>query len=125
MNISRVTKWVLAFRRLARPSTGIGISLMRQLYTAVTILKMVYVADIWYTPVYSMIRSKNRCGLVGFTCKMAMAQRLASMAIMVSLCIMVTDTLDAHANLLVVDLLLPNSATGWPFSWPPSWSHTP
>ena len=45
--IGRAAKWVTAFRRLARPLSGIGLGLMRQLYTVVAVLNMTYVADLW------------------------------------------------------------------------------
>src|SRR5882672_7793782 len=99
-------KWTMAFRRLARPSVGIGPGLMRQLYMAMAVPKMAYVADVWYMPVYSMAGWKKLCGSVGYTYKMAMVQRLASTAITGALRTTATDALDAHANLLPMDLLL-------------------
>src|ERR1700678_1707490 len=43
-------KWILQFRRLTRPSTGVRSRLMRQLYLAVALPKITYGLDIWYTP---------------------------------------------------------------------------
>jgi len=106
LNIGRAMKWTLAFHRLARPSVGIRPGLMRQLYTAVAVPKMEYAVDVWYTPVYSMAGRKKLCGSVGYMHKMAMVQRLALMAITGALHTTVTDVLDAHANLLPIDLLL-------------------
>src|ERR1700678_2659262 len=48
--IANTTKWILQFRRLTRPSTGVRSRLMRQLYLAVALPKITYGLDIWYTP---------------------------------------------------------------------------
>ena len=99
-------KWTLAFRRLAHTSTGIKPRLMRQMYLAVAVPKMSYATDIWYTPIYKC-EGRARCsGLVGFTRRLITLQRLAATAITGALHSMATDTLDLHANLLMVDLLL-------------------
>ena len=45
--IAKATKWTLVFRRLACPSTGIQPRLMRQLFNAVMVPKMVYATDVW------------------------------------------------------------------------------
>ena len=48
--IANATKWILQFRWLTKPSTGVKAKLMRQLYLSVAIPKMTYGLDIWYTP---------------------------------------------------------------------------
>ena len=40
------TKWILQFRRLTKPSTGVNAKLMRQLYLSVAIPKMTYGLDV-------------------------------------------------------------------------------
>jgi hypothetical protein len=47
---ANATKWLLQFRRLTRPSTGVRTRLMRQLYLAVALPKITYGINIWYTP---------------------------------------------------------------------------
>ena len=53
--IAKALTWVLAFRWLAWPSVGICPQLMRQLYNAVVVPKMIYVANVWYTPVNKQV----------------------------------------------------------------------
>ena len=48
--VANATKWLLQFRRLTKTSTGVNAKLMRQLYLAVTIPKITYGIDIWYSP---------------------------------------------------------------------------
>ena len=46
---ANATKWILQFRRLSRPSTGVSIKLMRQLYLVVAMPKILYGIETWYT----------------------------------------------------------------------------
>ena len=50
--LAKLTKWTLAFRRLARPGSGIRMKLMRQIFCVVALLKMTYAADVWYMPTF-------------------------------------------------------------------------
>src|SRR6266481_6281819 len=103
--MAKATKWTLAFRRLAHPTTGIGPCLMCQLYNAVAVPKMMYAADILYMPIYKWEGREKRSGSVGFMHRLTSIQRLTSTAITGALCTMATNVLDLHANLLPVDLL--------------------
>ena len=47
--MANATKWLLQYRRLTRPSTGVKPKLMRQ-YIAVALPKITYGLDVWYTP---------------------------------------------------------------------------
>ena len=104
--VAKATKWTLTYRRLARPSMGIRPRLMQQLYNAVAVPKMVYAADVWYTPVYLCTGRERHCGSVGITSRLASVQCLASTTIMGALCSTATDVLDLHANLLPVEPML-------------------
>ena len=42
---ANTTKWILQYRRLTRPTTGVKAKLMRQLYLAVTLPKIMYGID--------------------------------------------------------------------------------
>ena len=79
---------------------------MQQLYNAVAVPKMTYAADVWYTPVYLHAGRERHCSSVGITSRLASVQCLASTAIMGTLHSTVTDVLDLHANLLLVELML-------------------
>ena len=102
--IAKATKWVLVFRRLAWPSTGVCPRLMRQLFNAVAVPKMAYAADIWYTPVSKRQGRTQLSGSVGITGKLVSLQRMATLAITGALCSTTTDVLDLHADVLLVEL---------------------
>ena len=76
-----MSKWVLAFRRLAQPTTGVQPKLMRQLYIAVAVPKIAYVVDMWYTPVSKMCSRQRLSRSVSITAKLATVQRMATIAI--------------------------------------------
>ena len=48
--LAKATAWMLLLRRLTRPSTGLSLKHMRQLYLVVAVPKMMYGLDVWYTP---------------------------------------------------------------------------
>ena len=104
--IAKASKWILAFRRLARPSTGVCPRLMRQLFNVVAVPKMVYAADVWYTPVSKWQGRIRSSGSVGVTGKLASLQRMATLARTGALHSTTTDVLDLHADVLPVELLL-------------------
>jgi len=72
----------------------------------VVVPKMAYAADVWYTPIYSMVSQKRNNVSVGYTHKLASVQRMALMAITGTLLTMEINLLYLHMNLLLVDLLL-------------------
>ena len=103
---AKATKWVLLFRRLTRVSTGTSANLMRRLYLGVAIPKMTYGADVWYTPPRLNIGKKRRQGSMTTLHELEKVQQIASLAINGAMRSTASDTLDAHANLLPMDLLL-------------------
>jgi hypothetical protein len=103
---AKATNWILMFRRLTRPSTGVSARLMRQLYLTVAIPKMTYGLDVWYTPPRLAIGKTRRKGSVGALRELEKVQRIAALAINGALRSTAGDTLDAHANLMPVDLML-------------------
>jgi hypothetical protein len=48
--VANATKWLLQYRQLTKPSTGVSARLMRRLYISVAIPKITYGIDTWYTP---------------------------------------------------------------------------
>jgi hypothetical protein len=62
---ANATKWILQFRRLTRPSTGVRARLMRQLYLSVALPKITYGIDIWYTPPSKPAGCTRNSGSVG------------------------------------------------------------
>jgi ribonuclease HI len=103
---ANATKWILQYRRLTRPSTGVGSKLMRQLYLAVALPKITYGLDVWYTPPSKPAGSTKNTGSVGVLRNLEKAQRLATTAITGTLRSAPTDLIDAHAGLLPMELAL-------------------
>ena len=104
--LTKAAKWTSAFRRLARPSTGVSLRLMRQMYCAVALPKMTYAADVWYTPTRKKEGAKKTSGSVGIMKRLASVQRMGSTAITGALGTTPTDLLDLHAGLWPVHLML-------------------
>jgi ribonuclease HI len=109
---ANTTKWILQYRRLTRPSTGVGSKLMRQLYLAVALPKITYGIDIWYTPPNKPVGFTKNTGSVGVLYNLQKAQRLATMAITGTLRSAPTDLLDAHAGLYPMELALRKACHG-------------
>jgi hypothetical protein len=103
---ANATKWILQYRRLTRPSTGVGSKLMRQLYLAVALPKITYGLDVWYTPPFKPAGFTKNTGSVGALRNLEKTQRLATTAITGSMRSAPTDLLDAHAGLLPMGLAL-------------------
>jgi ribonuclease HI len=103
---AKATQFILMFRRLTHPSTGIHAKLMRQLYLSVAIPKMTYGADVWYTPPRLEMGKRRRTGSVGVLRLLEKVQRIAVIAINGALRTTANDTLNAHANIMPVDLML-------------------
>ena len=98
--IANTTNWILQFRRLTKPSTGVKAKLMRQLYLSAAIPKMTYRLDVWYTPPNKLLGAKQNQDLVSALRGLQKAHRIASLAICGMLRMSPTDLLDAHAGVL-------------------------
>ena len=104
--IANATKWILQFRRLTKPYTGVSAKLMRQLYIAVAIPKMTYGAEVWYTPPIKPTGAARNAGSVGALKGLQKTHRVAILAINGALRTTPTDLLDAHAGTLPIELTL-------------------
>jgi hypothetical protein len=96
--------WVLQFRRLSKPTGGMSFHNMRHLYLSIAIPKMLYAADVWFTPIRKSQSGKKATGSVGFATKMAKVQRVAALSITGALRSTPSDLLDAHADLMPIRL---------------------
>ena len=99
-------KWMLCFRRLTKPAFGICSRFMRQLYYAVAVPRFTYAADIWYAPVTRAVPDARASGSVGATKRLESIQCMAVMAITGALHTTAMDIMEAHANMLLVELLM-------------------
>lgn len=79
--IAMGSKWVVLFRRLAKVNLGISSKLMKQMFQAVTIPKMTYTVDIWYTPVTLPTGAKKRIGSVAVLREINKIQRIVAIVI--------------------------------------------
>ena len=103
---ANATKWILQYRRLTRPSTGVSNKLMRQLYLAVALPKITYGLSTWYTPPHKPAGATKNTGSVAALKALQKVQRLATLAITGALRSTPTDLLDAHAGVLPMELAL-------------------
>ena len=79
---------------------------MRQLYCAVAVPRFTYAVDVWYTPVTWGMRDTKASGSVGVTRRLTSVQRIAVTVITGALCTTATDIMEAHANVLLIELLM-------------------
>lgn len=104
--IAKATKWVLMFRRLAKPRTGLSINLAQKLYKAVGIPKLTYATEIWYTPPAKEQGKRNNIGLVAALRQMKTIQRTATLAITGATRSTAGDILDLHAGIKPIKITL-------------------
>ncbi|KAF8424398.1 hypothetical protein L210DRAFT_3359087, partial [Boletus edulis BED1] len=99
--IAKGTKYVLACGRMSRTSRGIRSRMMKRLYEAVAIPKMLYAIDIWGTDLLKRGRGKKEkgWGARGFAKQIDKVQRLATLLITGGMRSTATDTLFAHSDL--------------------------
>ena len=103
---ANTTKWILQYKCLSRPSTGVSNKLMRQLYLAVALPKITYGIDAWYTPPSKPTGYTKNTGSVKVLLNLKKTQRIASLAITGTLQTTPNDFIDIHANILPMDLAL-------------------
>jgi hypothetical protein len=99
--------WITQTRRISKTAKGIRGHLSRQLYMAAAVPAMLYAASVWLTPIVrSNEKGRKSTGSVGAAAKLAKVQRMASIHITGAMRTTANDILDAHANLLPIDLLI-------------------
>ena len=99
--------WITQTRRISKTTKGIKSHISRQLYKAAAVPAMMYGASIWLTPIVrSTVRGKRSKGSIGAATKLAKVQRMAAIHITGAMRTTATDVLDAHADLLTMDLLI-------------------
>jgi len=103
--IANANWWTTQVARLSKTSGGMPPKRIRQLYNTVAIPAFTYAADIWFTQVRHSADSNKRSGSVSTTKKLTTVQRRMAKTITGALRTTAGDTLEAHANLLPIDLL--------------------
>ncbi|KAH6908836.1 hypothetical protein BKA70DRAFT_1029266, partial [Coprinopsis sp. MPI-PUGE-AT-0042] len=104
--VEKATQWVMMYKRLTKPSTGVRSKLMRQLYMAVGVPKMTYALEVWYDPPLKEEGRKRNSGSVRALKLMARVQRMATLAITGYMKSTANDLLDAHAGIPPTAILL-------------------
>ena len=98
------SKWAAQIRRLTRPTWGLTPTGARKLFVGVALPRILYGIDVWCTPIHGRNAKGCRKGSVGFIKKLASVQRAGALAVTGGFRTSPTDTLDAHAALLPIDL---------------------
>jgi hypothetical protein len=100
--IKKGKAWVAQVQRIAKVTRGVPPHLIRRLYLAVAVPKIMYAADICF----ESSRTVGGAGSTTVVAKLAAVQRKAAIAITGTMKTTATDVLDAHANLLPMQLLV-------------------
>ena len=98
------TRYAAACRRFAKPSTGIRLSHMRQLYTSVIVPKMLYAVDVWGAEMVA--RLGDKAGSRGLGRILERVLRTHALASTGAMCTTSTEVTVAHANIAPLPFLL-------------------
>src|SRR5260221_775414 len=85
---------------------GITPNYVRKLYIGVALPKILYAAEVWYTPLQSRRNGRSKGGSVKVVRQLMRMQRAGALAITGGLCTSPTDTLDALTNLLPFHMII-------------------
>jgi ribonuclease HI len=96
--------WTTQIKRLTRPTWGLTPGGARKLYVSVTLPRILYGLDVWCTPLHRRNARGSRKGSVNTIKKLATVQRAGAIAVTGGLRTTPTDSLDAHAALLPMEL---------------------
>jgi ribonuclease HI len=92
------------FRRLIRASRGLSLKNAKLVYSAVTIPKITYACDVWYTPPHRTSTGRRLKGSVGISKKLNSIQRQAAIAISGALRTTAGDAAEIHAGLVPINI---------------------
>jgi len=106
--IGKGTAYMTQLRRLSNSTTGLPLKMMCQLYTVVTLPKMLYAIDIWCLPMYIGNDDTHQRGSIQVTKRLNSIQRIALLSITGALKLIASDTLEAHAKLMPLPQCIQN-----------------
>ena len=98
------SKWSSQIRRLAKPTWGLSSRRARKLYVSVALPWILYGVDIWCTPMHGKTAKGKKKGSVNTIKKLTTVQRAGSLAVTGGFETSPTDSLEAHAALLPIEL---------------------
>jgi ribonuclease HI len=108
--IAKGTKWVAQVARVMKSKMGLQTHLSRRLYLTVCLPKMLYAAEVWAPPqrrrrtIHTNARAPKDAMPDGAIARMARVQRRALIAMTGAMRNTPTDSLEAHMNILPIDL---------------------
>ena len=106
MAYAKGTRLIGLIRRLTTAHNGLTLPVVRRLYLSVVVPSMMYAADTFLTPARTLPGQKRKHGSIGHIKKLAAVQRQAVLVMGGALHSAPTDTLEVHALLLPMDLLV-------------------
>ena len=104
--LGKGSQYTLLMRRLSGTTWGVSTGLIRQLYQAVVVPRVMYAASVWIRPVYKQGSESPQRGSIGVATRLARTQRTAAITILGALRSSPADSLDLHAYLLPTPLLI-------------------
>lgn len=105
--LARSLLWSSQLCRIARMSYGASMEIARRLYLSIAVPHFTYAADVWYSPVtISTSPGVRNSGSAGFAKRLGRIQSMAARAILGAMKSTPVTSLDVHAGLLPVHLLL-------------------
>ena len=103
--IASATCWTQQLWQVSKTTRGLSPSRTHQLYNTVTVPAFTYASDIWYTPLFKWAHLQKSSGLVASMESLQSIQDTAVRYITGGIRGTAYDILEAHANLLPIDLL--------------------
>ena len=96
--------WAAQIKRLTRPTWGLTPKGARKLFVGVVLSCILYGIDVWCTPIHGSNANGRRKGSVTFIKKLSSVQHAGALAITGGFRTSPSDSLDAHAALLPINL---------------------
>jgi len=91
--------------RVSKLASGMSASGVRQLYNTVAVPGFTYGAEVWYMSLFKTSEEGKTRGSMAITSKLKTVQRKVAITITGAIRTMAGDVIDAHTNILPVDLL--------------------
>ena len=93
-------QWIVVIKRMAKSQHGLSMDVVQCLYLTVTVLSMLYAADVFLTPLRKDPGKKRTKGSVGAIRKLKTVQRQALLAMECVMRSTATNVLEVHTDLL-------------------------
>ncbi|KIK14245.1 hypothetical protein PISMIDRAFT_17420 [Pisolithus microcarpus 441] len=101
--LSKGTAYIMQISCISSANKGLPATLLKHLYLAVAIPKMLYAIDVWCTPPYSFDKTKKTRGSLSVIMRINHVQRQALTTITGVFCTTATDVLEIYTNTLPIE----------------------